>query len=209
MRLLFNISIVYCLIGRLFAQSEMIELRSVIPDIRYDLKYATNNNFTGVRLYPKNTNRTYLRMEPAVALVSVANELRKKGIGIKVWDAYRPFSVTVKFWDLIQDERYVAKPTKGSGHNRGIAIDLSLVELKNGNELEMPTAFDDFSEAAHHSYVQLDPIKIKNRELLRTTMEKYGFKKLETEWWHYSWPNAEKYEVLDVPIKKINKGSQQ
>lgn len=193
----------------LFGQGEMTELRSLIPSIRYELKYATRDNFTKVRLYPKNTNRTYLRKEPALALAEVANEFSAMGLGLKVWDAYRPFSVTVRFWELIRDERYVANPAKGgSGHNKGTAIDLTLVDLDTGEELKMPTGFDDFSEAAHHGYLHPDQDRVKNRELLRSIMEKHGFRKLETEWWHYSWPNSEQAEVLDLPIKKIRSRGQ-
>ncbi len=120
---------------------EMVELQKIIPDIKYELHYATPDNFTKVRLYPKSLRKTFLRKKPAEALAEAAKELSKMGIGFIVWDAYRPYSVTQKFWDLIHDERYVANPAKGSGHNRGIAIDLTLFDLKTGEELNMPTKF--------------------------------------------------------------------
>jgi D-alanyl-D-alanine dipeptidase len=135
----------------------------------------------------------------------VAAALKEKGLGIKVWDAYRPYQVTVRFWNLIHDERYVANPAKGSGHNRGIAIDLTLYNLSDGKELDMPTGFDDFSVRAHHGYMQLEEKQIQNRELLRAVMEKYGFVRFETEWWHYYWPGAEKFAVLDLPFRQLNK----
>lgn len=181
----------------------MVELKSIVPDLVYDLRYANKNNFTGLRLYPKNTDETYLRLKPSSALAKVADELRKKGLGIKVWDAYRPYSVTVQFWKLIHDDRYVANPAKGSGHNRGISIDLSLVDLLTGKDIDMPTDFDNFSDTAHHGATNCDDVKIKNRELLRTTMEKFGFARFETEWWHYSWPDAEKYSILDFSFKQL------
>lgn len=186
---------------------EMVELKSIIPNIKYDLKYASTNNFTKVRLYPAQTNETFLRIEPAKALSKVAAELKQSGLGIWVWDAYRPYYVTQRFWELIQDERYVAHPAKGSGHNRGIAIDLTLYNLISGELLDMPTSFDDFSEKAHHGFKDLTTTQIQNRELLRSSMEKYGFIKFQTEWWHYYWPNGEQYDVLDfnfMQIKKIN-----
>ncbi len=182
----------------------MKSLTKEIPNIQLDLKYATADNFTGVRMYPATIKTTFLREEACRALVLVAAALKEKGLGIKVWDAYRPYQVTVRFWKLIHDERYVANPSKGSGHNRGIAIDLTLYTLSDGKELEMPTGFDDFSVRAHHGHMQLAEEQIKNRELLRAVMEKYGFVRFETEWWHYYWPGAEKFAVLDLPFKQLN-----
>ena len=181
----------------------MIELKSLIPTVQYELRYASKNNFTGQRLYPKNTHTTYLRRKPAMALAKVAEELKGKGLGIKIWDAYRPYRTTVRFWELIHDERFVANPSKGSGHNRGTSVDLTLVDLKSGKELEMPTPFDDFSPAAFHGALNIDDFRIKNRALLKSTMEKYGFVPLETEWWHYSWQGASAYDVLDLSFKVL------
>jgi D-alanyl-D-alanine dipeptidase len=183
----------------------MIELKSLIPAVQYELRYASKNNFTGQRMYPKNTHTTYLRRKPAMALAKVAEDLKEKGLGIKIWDAYRPYRTTVQFWKLIHDERFVANPSKGSGHNRGTAVDLTLVDLKTGKELEMPTPFDDFSPSAFHGATNLDQVRINNRKLLRATMEKYGFVRFETEWWHYYWPGAEKFAVLDLPFRQLNK----
>lgn len=182
---------------------EMIELKSLIPNLQYDLRYAGKNNFTGKRMYPKNTHTTYLRRKTALALAKVAEELKGKGLGIKIWDAYRPYRTTVRFWKLIHDERFVANPAKGSGHNRGTAVDLTLVDLKTGKDLEMPTPFDDFSPAAFHGAKSIDEARIRNRELLRSTMEKFGFVPLDTEWWHYSWPGGTAYEVLDLTFKAL------
>ena len=181
----------------------MIELKRLIPEAQYDLRYASSKNFTGQRLYPKNTHTTYLRRKPALALAKVAEDLKEKGLGIKIWDAYRPYRTTVRFWKLIHDERFVANPSKGSGHNRGTAVDLTLIDLKTGKELDMPTPFDDVSAAAFHGAKNIDDRKTRNRELLRTTMEKYGFLALETEWWHYSWPGSSAYDVLDLSFKAL------
>ena len=182
---------------------KMVELKKLIPTIKYELAYAQKSNFTKHRLYPKGLANTFLRMDAAQALVKVAKELAEKGIGIVVWDAYRPFSVTQEFWTLIHDERYVANPLKGSGHNRGVAIDMTLYNLNSGALMDMPTGFDDFSEKAHHGYQGLSENKIMNRELLKTVMEKNGFIKFETEWWHYSWPLPSKYDVLDIPFSSL------
>lgn len=181
----------------------MVELKSLIPNLQYELRYASTDNFTGKRMYPRNTHTTYLRLKPAIALAKVAEDLKEKGLGIKIWDAYRPYRTTVRFWKLIHDERFVANPSKGSGHNRGTAVDLTLVDLKTGKELDMPTPFDDFSSTAYHGATNIDDVRIKNRILLKTTMEKFGFVPLETEWWHYSWPGASTYVVLDLSFKAL------
>jgi D-alanyl-D-alanine dipeptidase len=186
-------------------RDQLVELKQTIPLLRYDLKYASKENFTGKRMYPNNTQRTYLVKEAAFALKKVAIELEAKHLGILVWDAYRPFRTTVKFWRLIHDERYVANPAKGSGHNRGIAIDMTLFDLSTGELLEMPTGFDNFSDTAHHDFKLLDEKKITNRLLLKDIMEKYGFKSFETEWWHYSWPNNRNYEILNTSFKSLKK----
>lgn len=185
------------------AGMEMVDLGLHVPNIRFELQYAGKENFTGKRMYPADTKTTFLRFEPAKALALLSKELEQHGLGLLIWDAYRPYSVTVRFWKLIHDERYVANPSKGSGHNRGIAVDLSLYNLSDGKALSMPTGFDDFSEKAHHGYAQLNQEQIRNRELLLSLMLKYGFKKFETEWWHYYWPNSEKYDVLDIPFNKL------
>jgi D-alanyl-D-alanine dipeptidase len=181
----------------------MVELKRLIHNVQYELRYASKHNFTRKRLYPRNTNTTYLRLNPALALAKVAEDLKEKGLGIKIWDAYRPYRTTVRFWELIHDERFVANPSKGSGHNRGTSVDLTLVDLRTGKELAMPTPFDDFSPAAFHGATNIDDVRIRNRLLLRTTMEKFGFVALETEWWHYSWPGASAYEVLDLSFTAL------
>jgi len=184
---------------------QMIELRDLIPSLRYELMYATRRNFTGQRMYPKNTSHTFLRLPAARSLQAVQTDLNTKGYGLKIWDAYRPYSVTEAFWELIRDERYVADPKKGSGHNRGIAVDLTVINLQTGKELDMGTGFDNFSDTAHHSFLQLSSPVLENRRLLKTTMEKYGFVAFASEWWHYSLPNANSFAVLDLPFKTLKK----
>ena len=183
---------------------QMVELKALIPSIQFDFRYSTLNNFTGQRLYPKGLRVSFLRYQPAYALKKIQENLAKEGLGIKVFDAYRPYSVTCRFWKLIGDERYVANPAKGSGHNRGIAIDLTVIDLKSGKELEMGTDFDDFSDKAHHTYTQLPQQMLNNRRKLKKIMEDAGFISFETEWWHYSWPNDKNYPVMDIPFNKMN-----
>ena len=162
----------------------LINVSAAIPGIFLDLRYNSHHNFTQKKLYQK-ANSTYLRLPAANALQLVQKELNEKGLGIKIWDAYRPYAATELMWELVKDERYTANPAKGSGHNRGLAVDLTLVELKSGKELNMGTGFDNFSDTAHHDFKSLPQEVLTNRDLLKTIMSKHGFKALETEWWHY------------------------
>ena len=186
---------------------KMVELKILIPDLIYDIRYASLNNFMHRYMYAKGSYRCFLRKDAALALKNAQDILKVKGYGLKIFDAYRPYSVTVKFWELVKDERYVANPAKGSGHNRGVAVDLTIVELTTGKELDMGTGFDNFTDTAHHNFKDLAESVLKNRNILRQTMEQAGFKALETEWWHYSLPAAANYELLDLPFKKLKKRS--
>ncbi|HLY69732.1 MAG TPA: M15 family metallopeptidase, partial [Puia sp.] len=183
----------------------MVNLKKSIPNLDLDLRYASENNFMGRVMYPEEPAFTFLRLPAAKALLQVQRELNGKGLGLKIFDAYRPYSVTVKFWELVHDDRYVADPKKGSGHNRGIAVDLTIIDLKTKKELKMPTGFDNFTDSAHHDFMYLPVEVLRNRKLLKETMEKYGFLAFPTEWWHYSLPNPEKYEVLNVPFAELEK----
>ncbi len=184
---------------------KMVELKSQVPGIVYDLRYASTNNFMHRLMYPAGTNTTYLRTPAAAALQKVQQELQAMGLGLKIFDAYRPYAVTVQFWELVKDERYVANPSKGSGHNRGIAVDLTIIKSKTGEELNMGTGFDNFTDSAHHSFTNLPEEILQNRNLLRSIMEKNGFKALETEWWHYFLADGDKFEILDIDFKKLRK----
>lgn len=183
----------------------MVELKSLINGLQYDLRYAGSNNFMHRRMYPENTRITFLRQPAALALKKVQEELSAKGLGLKIFDAYRPYSVTVKFWELVKDERFVAHPRNGSGHNRGAAVDLTIIRLNNGRELEMGTGFDNFTDTAHQGFTGLPETVIANRLLLKSVMERNGFKPYNDEWWHYSWPESARYEILDISFKKLGK----
>lgn len=124
------------------------------------------------------------------------------GLGLKVFDGYRPWSVQKKMWAVYPQPDYVADPAKGSRHNRGAAVDLTLIKL-DGTELQMPTGFDDFTDKAHRDYMDLPPEAIKNRELLQRVMEEHHFHGLKTEWWHFDLEHAGQYDILDVDYSKI------
>jgi len=182
----------------------MVELKTVSGSLVYDLRYATKNNFTHKKLYSSGKT-TFLRMPAAMALKKAQETFTTMGWRLKIFDAYRPYYATKKMWELIHDERYVANPAKGSGHNRGLSVDLTLTDLKTGKELDLGTGFDNFSDSAGHSFSHPDSMVMYRRKMLKETMERAGFKALETEWWHYSWPNDRNYELLDLDFKKFRK----
>jgi zinc D-Ala-D-Ala dipeptidase len=180
----------------------MIDLRKTLPSIQLDLRYATKNNFTKKALYPP-VKTTYLRKAATDSLAVVQKQLKALGLGLKIFDAYRPYSVTEKMWEPIKDSRYVADPKYGSGHNRGVSVDLTIINLSNQQELDMGTDFDNFSDTAHITFIQLPEEVLQNRLLLKNIMEQHGFIALETEWWHYYLPNAKQFELLDIPFDKL------
>lgn len=175
----------------------LVNVQEVIPSIRLDIRYATADNFMKEPLYP--AARCLLRKEVAEKLARVQRSLEKEGLGLKIFDGYRPLSVQKKMWARVPIEGYVANPAKGSNHNRGAAVDVTLVD-KDGRELEMPSAYDEFSERAHRDYAGASPAALKNRKILQDAMEKEGFIGLRTEWWHFDDKDAKQYPVLDFPV---------
>lgn len=186
-----------------FLSAELVEVVKLNPNIRLDIRYATKKNFTGKKVY--SSAKCYLQREAALALIKVQNELEKEDLGLKVYDGYRPLSVQKIFWELFPNPHYVANPEKGSIHNRGIAIDLTLVNLKTGKELKMPSEFDDFSEKAHRNYGAMKPDIKKNCKKLEDVMVKYGFIPYQNEWWHFNWKNWHKFTVLDISFEELEK----
>ena len=182
----------------------MVDVKKLVPEIVFDLRYATKNNFMHRKLYPSLTT-TYMRSAAVRALDSIENELHNQGLGLKIFDAYRPFSITRQMWDLIRDERYVANPAKGSGHNRGTAVDLTIIQLATKQELDMGTGFDNFSDTAHHTFIHLPEDVLRNRKLLKDIMEQHGFAALETEWWHYSLNTSKDFGLLDIGFREMKK----
>ncbi len=184
------------------SNNRLVGIKKLIPDVQIDLRYATTNNFTKKILYPPQA-RAYVRLPVAKALVAVQQQLKKYRLGLKIYDAYRPYAVSKKIWSLVQDERYAANPINGSGHNKGLSVDITLIDLSTGVELPMPTAFDNFSDTAHLTFMQLPKHILENRTLLQTIMEQNGFKGLSTEWWHYTFITSEPFSVLDLSFKEI------
>jgi zinc D-Ala-D-Ala dipeptidase len=178
----------------------LLDIHSVNPAIRLDIRYATENNFTHHKVY--DTAACFLVPEAARALSRVEKDLEPEGLELSVFDCYRPLSVQRKFWELVPDERYVANPAKGSRHNRGAAVDLTLVRL-DGSPVPMPTGYDEFSEKAHRYFMALPPDALRNRDILEKAMARRGFVPLPTEWWHFDLAGWEKYPVLDVPISGL------
>lgn len=169
--------------------------------IPLDIRYATPNNFMKKTLYP--VAKAFLRAPAARALADVQRELAAQGIGIKVFDAYRPYRVTVAMWEPIRNPDFVADPAKGSRHNRGAAVDLTLIDLQTGAELPMPTPYDDFTPRARHDFNDLAPDALRNRALLRDTMVKHGFEPLPSEWWHYDFGGWQRFELMDVDLGEL------
>lgn len=174
---------------------DMVNLAEFIPGIQVDLRYATPNNFTGTVIYDNNT--AYLRRGTAEKLKAAQAEFATHGYTIKVWDAYRPPAAQFKLWEKVPDARFVINPHKGySYHSRGAAVDITLID-KNGQEVIMPTGFDDFTARADRNYSDLDQESAANARFLEEIMVKHGFKSIHYEWWHFIDSDKDKYPVYD------------
>lgn len=180
---------------------ELIDLEKFIPGLVLDIRYATTNNFTGERIY--TLAKAYARKPVAEGLKRAQAALKEKGLGIKVFDTYRPYKATVRFYEVYKDTTYVASPYKGSRHNRGCAIDMTLIDLKSGQELKMPTGYDSFQKAAWPSTPVKDPEVRKNRQLIIDVMKQQGFKVNSSEWWHFDFIGWTKYDVLDIDFEEL------
>lgn len=180
---------------------QLVAVDTSVPGVVLDIRYATSDNFMKKPLYPEAA--AFLRAPAARALAAAQRDLQAAGLGLKVFDAYRPYSVTVAMWEPIRNPDYVADPAKGSRHNRGCAVDVTLVRLSDGTELTMPTPYDDFTPRARHDFSELPDEALANRKLLRDTMERHGFVALPSEWWHYDFAGWEKYELMDLSFEEL------
>lgn len=159
-----------------------VNLKDYSEDFAYDMKYATDDNFLKAKVY--DCAECFLRFKTVQALIAANHSFQELGFKIKIFDCYRPLSVQKRMWEIVPNPSYVANPAKGSIHNRGGAVDISLVD-ENGVEVDFGTDFDFFGKEASHSYKKLSKKIRKNRKFLRKIMEESGFKALESEWWHY------------------------
>ena len=175
----------------------LVDLQTVIPDLVVEMPYATPHNFTGETLYP--ANRAFLVEPAAQALASAAELLRAQGYRLKILDAYRPLSVQRKLWEKNPDRNFVAHPSTGSRHNRGASVDLTLITLA-GNEVEMPSLYDEFGAKAGAFQKGLSPAVEANLKILQKAMQAAGFKLLNSEWWHFDHPSFKDFPLLDIPL---------
>ena len=190
-----------------FREGDLVEVVKLDPSIRLDIRYATTNNFLHRPAYFQA--RAFLQRPAAEALLRAQRALHDEGFGLVVFDGYRPWSVTKVFWDSASAaERkieFVANPRKGSRHNRGCAVDLSLVDLRTGLEAAMPSAYDEFTERAFPSYTGGTQEVRSRRDLLRAAMEAEGFTVYPAEWWHFDYKDWKQYRIMDVPFEAIGR----
>lgn len=187
-----------------FRQSDLVELVKVDSSFHLDIRYATANNFLGRAVYQEP--RAFLQRPAALALKRAAHTLKPKGYGLVILDGYRPWSVTKIFWDATPADKkqFVADPLKGSRHNRGCAVDLSLYDLRTGKEVEMTGAYDEMSERSHINYAGGTPEQCERRALLRAAMEREGFAVYEPEWWHYDYKDWKQYPILNISFAELD-----
>ncbi len=186
-----------------FLKSDLVELKALDSTFKLDIRYATKNNFLGRPVYPEA--RAFLQRPAAEALARANQALKKKGLGLMIFDGYRPWSVTKIFWDETPAEKreFVADPAKGSRHNRGCAVDLTLFDLKSGKPLPMPSDYDEMNEKSHPDYSGGDPAARVNRDTLRKAMEAEGFSIYPNEWWHFDCKGWERYALMNLSFVEV------
>jgi len=184
-------------------EADLIELTKLDKSIKLDIRYATAHNFVGRPVYAEA--RAFLQRPAAEALVRVHKKLTEQGLGLMIFDGYRPWAVTKLFWEVVPEDKrkFVADPAKGSKHNRGCAVDLSIYDLKTGKLVAMPSDFDEFTERASPAYKGGTEKERANRDLLRSLMEAEGFTVNPNEWWHFDYKDWEKYAIYDIAFSEI------
>ena len=186
----------------------MIELIKLDATLKLDIRYATDNNFVEQVLYPQA--RAFMQPEPAAAIIRVHRKLKDDGLGLVIFDGYRPWSITKLFWEVTTEyeKKFVANPERGSKHNRGCAVDLSIFDLATGEDLPMPSGFDEFTDRAAAAYSGGTTEETANRELLIGLMEAEGFTVNPNEWWHFDYQGWEDFPIMDISFdeaSEINK----
>ena len=180
------------------ADTTFVNLKDYSADFVYDMKYATTDNFLKAQVY--DCAECFLRLKTVKALVKANNEFMKKGYRIQLFDCYRPLDIQKRMWQIVSNPEYVADPAKGSIHNRGGAVDITLVD-SNGKALNMGTPFDFFGPEASHHFENLSNELKQNRVLLKQIMQENGFVSFDSEWWHYNIINASKEKVSNTKWK--------
>jgi zinc D-Ala-D-Ala dipeptidase len=186
-----------------FRKPDLVELVKLDPTIKLDIRYATTNDFLGTPLYTQA--RAFLQRPAAEALVRANSELKTHGYGLIIHDGYRPWYVTKIFWDATPDDKkiFVANPSKGSMHNRGCAVDLSLYDLKTGQEVQMPSGYDEMTERAYADYPGGTDEERALRQLLRQAMEAQGFAVIPKEWWHFDYKDWKLYPIMNTRFEDL------
>lgn len=188
---------------------DLVELSILDDTIQFDIRYASDRNFMGTPFY--ESQRAYLQMPVAASLLAAHRELSAKGLGLLVYDAYRPWFVTKMFWEAtpanLRD--FVADPDKGSRHNRGAAVDLTLYDLSSGRPLEMPSGYDEFSERAHPEFLGGTAKERENRDLLIATMRRHGFEVYQSEWWHFDFRGWEQFPILNLTFEELDQQAEE
>jgi zinc D-Ala-D-Ala dipeptidase len=180
---------------------ELVNVATVVPDAGIDLRYATSDNLTGHPLYTVAV--AYLRPATAKKLAAVVADLKTQGYGLKVWDAYRPLAAQKALYKASPVKGLVADPKKGSMHNRGAAVDVTLTSLPGGENAEMPSGFDDITQKARVAYAGASDTAKKNRTVLIATMTRHGFRSISNEWWHFDDRSERNAPLLDIPLDKV------
>lgn len=189
-------------------EARLVELITLDSTIKLDIRYATDNNFVGRAVYPEA--RAFLQKPAARALLKVHRKLKKQGLGLVIFDGYRPWTITKLFWEVTPEEKrkFVANPEKGSKHNRGCAVDLSIYDLRTGALVEMPSEYDEFTERASPEYKGGTERQRSNRDLLRSLMENEGFTVNPNEWWHFDYKNWQDYAIYDISFAAAGRESE-
>jgi len=182
---------------------DLVELVTLDPTIKLDIRYASSNNFMSTPFYTEA--RAFLQRPAAKAVVRANAKLKPYGYGLIIHDGYRPWYVTKMFWDGTPADKhqFVADPAQGSRHNRGCAVDLSLYDLKTGEEVQMPSGYDEMSDRAYPNYTGGTQEERDRRDLLRRIMESEGFTVYESEWWHFDYKDWKKYPIMNTPFEKL------
>lgn len=186
-------------------RADLVELVTLDPTIKLDIRYATTNNFMGKVVYPEA--RAFLQRPAADALLAAHRELARHGYGLMIHDGYRPWTITKLFWDMTAGspmQEFVADPKSGSKHNRGCAVDLTLYDLATGQIVQMPGDYDEPTKRSYPDYRGGKPEERGKRDLLRAAMERHGFTVEPNEWWHFNYKDWQSYPILDISFQEAS-----